>query len=271
MRQANDWAMIATDLDGTLLDSRKRVSASNIEALVACRQRGMRIVFATARPARSVRRLLPEELLRIGTVIAYNGAYVCDERNRTIARTLIPKPLSEEIIAYCAEHGGLPGLLVESDDTAYAAAPPNLADWGALTPPNAAEAEELMRLPASKLLLHRFGREDELRERFGSQVEIVSTDGGDLLHIMPLGVSKASALRAVCELMGIELRQAVVFGDDGNDLELFRTEAYKVAMGNALPALKSLADTVTASNDEDGVALALERLTAGDGIHASAN
>ncbi len=70
------YSTVVLDLDGTLLNSNKEISKRNLDAVLSCYQKGMRIIFATARPPRAVNWFLPQELLDIGAFVYYNGAQV---------------------------------------------------------------------------------------------------------------------------------------------------------------------------------------------------
>jgi Cof subfamily protein (haloacid dehalogenase superfamily) len=80
------------------------------------------------------------------------------------------------------------------------------------------------------------------------------------IEIMPLGTSKGAALQIIAERLGIDMKNVMALGDNLNDIEMISYAGYGVAMGNAVDAVKEKADWVTASCDEDGVALAIERI-----------
>lgn len=81
-----------------------------------------------------------------------------------------------------------------------------------------------------------------------------------VMDIMPKGISKAKAIEELCKYLGIEIAQTVVFGDGLNDIEMFNVGGYKVAMGNAADQIKELADVVTKTNNEAGVAYELNKI-----------
>ena len=81
-----------------------------------------------------------------------------------------------------------------------------------------------------------------------------------VMDIMPKGISKAKAMEELCKYLGIEIAQTVVFGDGLNDIEMFNVGGYKVAMGNAADQIKELADVVTKTNNEAGVAYELNKI-----------
>lgn len=97
-----------------------------------------------------------------------------------------------------------------------------------------------------------------LHQRYGEHVNIIETDAGELIQIMSKQASKENAISTLCQMGGISLEKVVAFGDDFNDLGLFRLCGHSVAMGNAVLQLKEMATLVTDTNDNDGVAKILE-------------
>ncbi|QHT59039.1 HAD family phosphatase [Paenibacillus lycopersici] len=253
---------IVLDLDGTLLNAEKRVSDRNLKALLACRERGMRIIVATGRPPRSVRMLLPAELTEGASFVYYNGALVADEAAGIASHTPIEPTMVEEIIGHCMERQtGEMMISVEVRDRIYANREiGDLAFYSKWNQPTVCTGDELKRLPATKILLSEFGDAAErLRAAFAGKTRLIVTDGGRLIQIMHASVSKASGVLMLCEHYGIRAAELFAFGDDHNDLELFGMSAHAVAMGNAVDELKALAVEVTDTNDNDGVAQVLER------------
>jgi hypothetical protein len=107
--------------------------------------------------------------------------------------------------------------------------------------------------------------ERELAQRWGGRVQFVesiSSYGKPILTLTAAGADKGVALAVACEDLGIGVEEVVAFGDSGNDLEMFRVAGAAVAMGQATDEIKSAATFVSARNDEDGVAVAVERLLA---------
>jgi len=126
-------------------------------------------------------------------------------------------------------------------------------------------AEEILDRPAAKLLArHPTMACDELLalavEVLDGQVAVTSSSKEALLEISAPGVTKASALAALAARAGIPAAEVVAFGDMPNDLPMLAWAGRAVAVANAHPEVLAVADEVTASNDEDGVALVLERL-----------
>ncbi|NBD24166.1 HAD family hydrolase [Paenibacillus glycinis] len=254
---------IVLDLDGTLLNAAKQVSERNANALLACRQEGMKVIYATGRPPRSVRHLLPPELRSDASFVYYNGALVVDADAGIDVHTPIEPETAAEILDYCAER--LPQeirISLESQDRLYASREiRDPAFFSKSNRPTICAPKAMKQYVATKILLSEFGgAEGQLREAFAAKTRFIATDGGKLIQIMHPSVSKVSGVLIVCAHYGIATSELIAFGDDHNDLELFTMSAHAVAMGNAVNELKALATEVTDTNDRDGVAIVLERL-----------
>jgi hydroxymethylpyrimidine pyrophosphatase-like HAD family hydrolase len=108
--------------------------------------------------------------------------------------------------------------------------------------------------------LRYVGDISEVYEFLPDDCRIIITDNGALGQILNKDVSKAGGVKALAEVLGIGLDEVISFGDDYNDIEMIRECGIGVAMGNAPQDIKDAADIITASNDEDGVAIILEKL-----------
>jgi len=247
------------DLDGTLLNAKKEVSRRNLMAVLRCHQNNIRIIIATARPPRSVRTILPEELLEISAFVYYNGALISDPLTGMEEHHPIPQQVVAEIVdalPHCQ-------ISIESMDRWFANQ--ELSDesiYNTRFLPQVLETGQLKTKEATKILISDMNREalDELQTRFGEKVHIVVTDNGRLIQIMRRDVSKAAGVFALSNRYGVPPAEVLAFGDDYNDMELLQCAGYSVAMLNAVQELKDLADEVTDSNDNDGVATILERV-----------
>ncbi|TDF97518.1 HAD family hydrolase [Paenibacillus piri] len=260
---------VVLDLDGTLLNSGKRVSANNLRAVLDCYDCGIHVIIATARPARSVRLLLPAELLALGCLIYYNGAHTVDSAYGVEDHIRLD---SATTAALCDTVWALwPNRLVafEADGEMYSNAALSMEQRGILgltdgAPlPAVLPLDAIRRLQPEKLLLTNETNLNifpELARNFAGRVQLVLTDGERLIQIMSASVSKAAALGPVLRRRGLQPEHIMVFGDDYNDLELFELCGYPVAMENAIADLKSRAAFITKSNDDDGVASVLDKL-----------
>ncbi|WP_162551101.1 HAD family hydrolase [Paenibacillus tepidiphilus] len=247
------------DLDGTLLTSSKRITDRTREALAAAKDRGLHLIFATARPPRAVA-FEQMDLSALGSVVYYNGAlFECCVSKQSFHYP-INRELAAEVMDYCLLLDPAAALSIEVMNSWYSFRP---LDYSRTTkakePPSVIERNALQSLDCTKILIEYFDQVDSLYAKYGHLLNILVTDEGALVQIMAASVSKEAAVRQLCLNLGIVMEEVMCFGDDYNDLGLFRECGYAVAMGNAAPALKQAASEITDTNDREGVALVLER------------
>ena len=196
-----------------------------------------------------------------GTAICANGAYVVDiDTGETVRQRLLETETAIELVHALRER--LPGIVfaVEHHDFSHE---PGFSAWN-WTPPagtRVADVVDLLADPATKLILRHPGHETEAiqdlaRELIGERLTVFAS-GTEAVEVTAAGVNKATA---VAEL-GVPPEAVVAFGDYPNDIPMLQWAGLGVAMGNAPPEVLAIADEVTATNDEDGVALVLARLT----------
>jgi len=123
------------------------------------------------------------------------------------------------------------------------------------------QGQDKKTLKRINAILKDIERKDCIAKRFSKITELaVVSSSKELLNIMSSGVSKGNAIKELAEKSNIDLKQIIAFGDNYNDLEMFNTVGFTVAMGNAVEELKAISSFVTLSNDESGVAYALENI-----------
>lgn len=262
-RRQSIFRLAAIDLDGTLLRSDGAVSPRTRDAVRAAVGAGVHVVIVTARGPRTVG-VLAEELGVSGEAICSNGAIVLDlETHRIVRLREIETEVALELVQALRER--LPGILFAVERERFAHEP-GFSAWN-FTPPAGtpvASAEELLAEPPTKLILRHEHHEVETiaavaRELAGQQAS-VSVSGEWVVEISPAAVNKAAALAELCEGLGVAAAEVVAFGDHLNDLPMLAWAGLGVAVANAHPEVVELADELTASNDDDGVAVVLERL-----------
>ncbi|MEI5906883.1 Cof-type HAD-IIB family hydrolase [Bacillus spongiae] len=250
------------DLDGTLLNSKKEVTERNQNAILTAYRKGTTIIFATARPPRSVKWLLPEKLQTIAPSVYYNGALVIDRERDYYTHEPIDPSLSIEIIEYIIQKQANASLSIESEDVWYSNKSMDYSKaMNALVQPIVVPVSKLKELPASKLLITHYSDHEALSLQFSEKANIVCTDNNELIQIMRKNVSKEAAVTQLCHQRGISMKNVMAFGDDWNDFGLLTSCGFPVAMGNGIPELKDLAYIIADTNDEDGVAKVIENLT----------
>ena len=264
-------ALIATDVDGTLLDDDEKISPRTRAAVLAAVDGGAQFVLATGRPPRWITPIV-DELGFAPMAVCANGAVVYDP---STDRILSARSLSADVLGELAEIATrvIPGagLAVERvGRSAHDAATPQFVSspgyehaW--LNPDNTeVSIDDLLSAPAIKLLIRKAGaRSDdmvaELAKHIGDEGDITYSTNNGLVEIMPLGVSKATGVAELAGPLGIPAAAVVTFGDMPNDAPMLSWAGLGVAMGNAHPDALAAADEVTATNIKDGVARVLER------------
>ena len=240
-------------------------------AVHAAAAAGVRFVLATGRPPRWVRPVV-EGLGLAPMAVCANGAVIYDSATDHIisAHTLAVDALSEvaEIVSRVLPGAGLAVERVgkRAHDTAtpqFISSPGYEHAW--LNPDNTeVSIEHLLSAPAIKLLIRQPGACSAdmaavLAQHVGIEGDITYSTNNGLVEIMPLGISKATGVEEVARGWGISAADVVAFGDMANDIPMLKWAGHGVAMGNANPEVKVIADEVTATNAEDGVARVLER------------
>jgi Cof subfamily protein (haloacid dehalogenase superfamily) len=259
--------LIATDLDGTLVRSDDTVSAYTHEVLDRVRAAGIRIVAATGRGPR-LTSLTRNDIRVADFLVLAQGGWVLDlDDSRYLRQARLPgKALGEALGALESVAGPLSVMFeaLEHDDSPL---------WGDYDPtwryPVTVEPRtrtECLDGEVIKAFARSFSLNVDELLAFAQRVvppdlATVTQAGLDYVEICPAGVDKGTGLSVVAEAVGVDPSDVLVFGDMPNDLPMFAWAGWsRVAVANAHPSLLAVADDVTLTNDQDGVAVYLDRL-----------
>ena len=266
--------LIASDLDGTLLNSQSRLSERTYRALDSLDKRDIPFVVATGRPLRWLEQAVAQMPTNPICVVA-NGALIYDPFHRQVLHrtTMSPSTLRDliqvtrkllpdaciavervytELIPDTGK-GPRDEFLVHSDCR---------QEWGNLDLPMAS-ASELASEPAVKFMVRQNDMSsDELAETLFAEVGHMvnmtySIDG--LVECANPAATKGEALARILDYFDLTEESLVSFGDMPNDIDMLQLAAWGVAVENAHPSVKQYADEIAPSNDEDGVAQVIER------------
>jgi Cof subfamily protein (haloacid dehalogenase superfamily) len=259
--------LIATDLDGTLVRSDDTVSAYTHEVFARVRQAGIRVVGATGRGPR-LTSLTRNDIRDADFLVMAQGGWVLDQAESAylLRSRLSGTALAGVLAALEAEVGPL-SVMIEALE--HDAAPL----WGDYDPtwryPVAFEPRSRADCLADDVI-KAFARSfdypvDDLlaiaRQVVPPEVASVTQAGLDYVEICPANVDKGTGLGVVADAVGVDPADVLVFGDMPNDLPMFAWAGWsRVAVSNAHPELLAMADEVTLTNDQDGVAVYLDRL-----------
>jgi len=275
--------LIATDIDGTLLDGRGQIPEANAQAIKEASDHGIEIVIVTGRrfhPARSIAQALPCET----HLITSNGALVKSHTGETHLRSLLPMETARHVIDATAEFRQCQGVIF--DRPAERQVIFERIDWegpfmGPYLRRHRHEVAEMAPLvscldredPVEVMFIggcdviraaHRTLETHERSHEYTLALTEYEDRGMSMLDVLQRGVTKASALAELARLRGIEPHEVMAIGDNWNDREMLEFAGTPVIMGNAVPELKSLGWRVTLSNDDCGVAAAIRSYALND-------
>lgn len=198
-------------------------------------------------------------------MVYYNGALVTCKSKQNERHISIPIEMSQQINTFIELQEPQSIISFEVNDLWYTCRPipdSQCAQLG-IRPndpkPQVVHKDYISTLSPTKILVLGCSTWKDLREHFGDHVNVIATDEGVLVQIMHKSASKEKAVQWVLSDIGVSSENVMVFGDDFNDLGLFHMSGFPVAMGNAIVELMNCAAHVTDSNDDDGVAVAIER------------
>lgn len=262
--------LAAIDIDGTLLDSRHQLRAHVRHSLDRLATSGVKIVLATARGPQAlgliVRRLSFSPLL-----ICFSGGWIGELEARSLlpANVLLDKRLTPSagrvIVTAALAHKIEPNIYTPTEWRVRALTPEIRAECGIvesspIVTPNLLGDNEK---PSKIMLIASDEEQTKLLRIIADLIKPLSNttfSKSNYLEIIPIGVNKAKALANVAQTLAVELSQVAAIGDGLNDLEMLKEVGLGIAMGNAPEAVKSVAKWVTGTNDEEGVAQAVQRL-----------
>lgn len=273
--------LIAFDLDGTLLDDEKRVPPENLRALEEAAARGVVLVPATGRIVRGI----PEPVKRLPGVryfIISNGAGVYDAKE---ARLLYRGDVPVELALRCYEYmDSLPVIYdcYQNESGWMSRGMYDNCEEYFLNEPHMLEIVKRLRIPVDDLKetlrqrgeplqkLQMYFKPEDMDERARQLRRIpelfpelkATTSVSNNIEINSVNAGKGKALLALAEQLGIDRADTVAFGDGTNDCELLQAAGRGVAMANADPEVKAVADEICESNNEAGVGKTVFRLLA---------
>ncbi len=264
--------LIASDVDGTLLTPLEQVAPRTADVVTRAVDDGVPVVLVTGRPPRWIPPVAEATGLT-GYAVCANGAVLYDiGADRVVAVHGLLEPMQLTDLAEALDHA-LPGCRLAAERIGTKAQEHDLPNFviesdyhnpwgdgeGAVVP----RAEVLGHSAVKLLVSHRKMTSDEMavaaRSVLGDSVHITFSSGGGLIEIASPGVTKASGLAEVAERFDVSADETISFGDMPNDLPMLDWAGHGVAVANAHPTVLEVADEITASNAEHGVAQVLER------------
>ena len=261
--------LIALDLDGTLNNDQKQITPKTKAALMAAQERGIRVLLASARPSPGLYK--ERDILRLqdhgGILMSYNGGRIVDaatnrvlfetamdrETARTVLRRLEALPvtpiLDDGKQFFVTDARGYKVDYECKNNNMVCTEVGNLADFLHFDPIKILMSVEPGLLPQVQRRIADF---------LPAGLTVVQT-APFYLEVIPRRIHKGQGIGDVCRALGISPAEVIAFGDAESDIPMLQAAGVGVAMGNAADAVKAAADHVTLSNNDDGIAFALEK------------
>ena len=265
------YKLLVLDVDGTLLNDEREISKRTLAALLKVQQMGVRIVLASGRPTYGLMPLA--KTLELGNyggfVLSYNGCQIIKAQNGEI---LFERRINPEMLPYLEKKARKNGLAIFTyhNDTLITDSPDNeyIKNEALLNNLKIIKEDEFSTAidfaPCKCMLVS--DKEEALIEleqhwekRLAGTLDAFRSEPY-FLEVVPCGVNKANTLGALLEHLEVTREEAIAVGDGVCDVTMLQLAGMGVAMGHSQDSVKVCADYVTASNEEDGVALAVEKL-----------
>lgn len=265
-----NYKLIAMDLDGTLNNDQKIITEKTKAALMAAQKAGIRLALASARPSPGL--FKERDILRLqdhnGILMSYNGGRIVDaatgkvlfetsmdlEETKQVLRQLESLPvtpiLDDGVQFYVTDKNGFKVDYECKNNNMVCTEVGNLADFLTFAP-----IKVLMSVDPAEIA----DVQKKIAEFLPESLTVVQT-AAFYLEVIPKTINKGQGIRDICKVLGIGTGEVISFGDAENDIPMLLAAGMGVAMGNAADAVKQAADMVTLSNNDDGIAAALEQL-----------
>ena len=257
--------LIAMDMDDTLLDAQQQVGARTREAIRRAMDAGVAVTIATGRMFQSALPFAQELGIHL-PLITYNGALI---RRGVSGETLFHRPIATDLAQGLADLFQERGWYLQKyvDDRLYVAELDEnakfYADYARVEAiPLGAEFFQMTEAPTKMLSMGNLDELNAIRaevsELYGDRLYLASSKKR-YLEMVDVRVNKGESLAFLAEMLGIAQEEVMAIGDSMNDVDMIEYAGCGVAMGNANATVRAAADFITATNSEDGVAVAIEK------------
>ncbi len=263
------YKFLVLDLDGTLTNDKKEITPRTLDTMLRVQERGVKLVLASGRPTYGITPLAESlSMTRYGGyILSYNGGKIIDTKSgemiyeSTLPQSIVPElhQISQEhkvtILTYQDEY-----ILTEEPDNQYVGHEIFLTK---MSPKRVDDFSRAVDFAPDKCLIvgepeRLIPLGEELNKRYGETLSAYRSEPF-FLEVVPKGIDKAESLKRLLDLTSSEREEMIAVGDGYNDLSMIRFAGLGVAMANAQAEVKSVADYITLSNEEDGVAALAEK------------
>ncbi|MFK2825829.1 Cof-type HAD-IIB family hydrolase [Bacillus sp. B190/17] len=259
--------LIVVDLDGTLLTDDKKISPRTKQVLAKAREQGHEVMIATGRPYRSSG-IYYRELELTTPMVNFNGAFVHHPRNNSwgIYHEPMDMKTAAEVVEACHDFNFHNIVAEVQDDLYFHYHDEKLINLFSMGNPavTTGDLRQMLIHDPTCMLIHATEETAPLIRDHLSDVhaEVIHhrrwSPPWHVIELVKLGLNKAIGIQRAAADLNIPKERIIAFGDEDNDLEMIEYAGIGVAMGNGIDELKTIANEVTLTNEEDGVASFLE-------------
>lgn len=260
--------VLVLDIDGTLTNSQKEITENTKRGIRVVLEHGHKVILASGRPTPGMRRYEKElELEKYGGyLLSFNGGRIINCRTgEIIYQRILPLAIIPGLFAFAKKNGC--GLVTYFGDNIISAFDPDEyvlleSKINSMPIKVVEDFKDYVDFDINKCLLtapvdKAPELEKELAQRYGDLVSVYRSEPF-FIEIMPKNVDKAASLDRMLESVGLTRENAICCGDGFNDISMIKYAGVGVAMGNAQPAVKEIADYITDTNDRDGLVQVIE-------------
>lgn len=272
----NKYKMIAFDMDGTLLNSQKKVRKETLEAINKAFNQGKEVILCTGRALAELQEYT-ELIPGMRYMVMTSGAFVYDIKEKTdIYANEIPVEIIVKILDYIKDKDIMPHMITKEsivqrkdyermEDFQMKVYKPMFNEV-ALKVDNMLDFYNKNKQPVAKLNLYHTSKEDreETRKAMEGLDVVLANAETTSLEISAKNTTKGLGLQKLCEHLGISISEVIAVGDADNDLDVLKRAGLAVAMGNANDNVKKIADVIVDDCDHDGCVQAIEKYLLGE-------
>lgn len=265
------YKLLVLDVDGTLLNDAKEITKRTLSALLKIQQMGVRVVLASGRPSYGLMKVA--KTLELGNyggfILSYNGCQIINAQNGEI---LFERRINPEMLPYLEKKARKNGfalftyhdnlILTNNSDDEHVLDEAELNDLVVIEEEEFSTAIDFA--PCKCMLVSDdeaalVALEEHWKKRLSGVLDVFRSEPF-FLEVVPCSVDKANTLGALLEHLGVKREEVMAIGDGTCDVGMLQLAGMGVAMGQAPDSVKACADYITASNEEDGVAAAVEKM-----------
>ncbi len=266
------YKILALDIDGTLLNTKKEITPAVESTITALQERGIPVLIASGRPAQGIRHVAEALHMkeRGGYILSFNGGKIIDcKTGETIYSNPVSREYYKEVIDYAA---GLNAsvltydgeyIITEKPDNKYVDVESKVVKMPVRKVESLYDTIIEDNVAVDKFLIvgepdYMMSQVQAMAEHFKGRLNVFQSEPF-FIEVVPLGIDKAASLNVLLERLGMAREELVACGDGRNDVTMVSFAGMGVAMENACDEVKAVADYITSSCDEDGVAKVIEK------------